>query len=72
MQQKVIFFQEDGQKRKLVIKIEFTPRSHSPDCNIFPFKKGFKNCKRIKRGISPKKHPMLENWHFLKLGLDSI
>ena len=27
-------FQEDGQKRKMVIKIEFTPLS---DCNIFPF-----------------------------------
>ena len=30
--------QEDGQKRKMVIKIEFTPLS---DCNIFPFFKGF-------------------------------
>ena len=31
-------FQEDGQKRKLVSKIEFTPLS---DCKILSFFKGF-------------------------------
>ena len=34
-------FQEVGQKRKMVIKIEFTPLSLS-DCKIFSFTKGFK------------------------------
>ena len=38
--QKVLSFQKVNQKRKIVIKIEFTP--HSPDRKIFPFKKGFK------------------------------
>ena len=58
MKQKVISFQEDGQKRKMVIKIEFTPLiSHSPDPDrkIFSFKKGFKKYMAIKgreRGIS--------------------
>ena len=41
-QVKIISLQEFGQKRKMVIKIEFTPLSHSPDCKMFPFKKGFK------------------------------
>ena len=40
MQKKVISFQEDSQKRKMVIKSEFTPLS---DCKIVPFFKGFKN-----------------------------
>ena len=38
---KFYLFQEDGQKRKMVIKIEFTPLSLS-DYKIAPFKKGFK------------------------------
>ena len=38
----IISFQEVGQKRRMVIKIEFTPFSHSPDCKIVSFKKGFK------------------------------
>ena len=33
VKQKVVSFQEDGQKRKIVIKIEFTPLSLS-DCKI--------------------------------------
>ena len=32
--EKVLSFQKQGQKRKLVIKIEFTPL---PFCNILPF-----------------------------------
>ena len=41
---KVLSFQEVDQKRKMVIKIEFTPGlSHSPDRKIVPFKKGYKN-----------------------------
>ena len=32
-------FQEVGQKRKMVLKIEFTC---FPVCKMFPFKKGFK------------------------------
>ena len=36
VKQKVLSFQEDGQKRKMVIKIEFTALS---DCKIVPFKK---------------------------------
>ena len=32
-------FEEDGQKHKMVIKIQFTP---FPDCNILPFLKGLK------------------------------
>ena len=41
--QKVLSFQEVGQKRKMVVKIElvYLPLSYSPDRNIF--KKGFKN-----------------------------
>ena len=35
---KVRSFREDSQKRKVVIKIEFTPLS---DCRIVPFLKGF-------------------------------
>ena len=38
-EQKVLSFQEIGQKRKMVVKIEFTPLSL--DRKIFPFKKGF-------------------------------
>ena len=34
----MLFLQEDGRKRKLVIKIEFTPL---PDLEIVPFLKGF-------------------------------
>ena len=43
-----------GQKRKIVIKIEFTPLSaHSPDCTFFPLKKGFKKCiKRRRRNFN--------------------
>ena len=37
---KVLSFQEVAQKRKMVVKIEFTPLSL--DRKIFPFKKGFK------------------------------
>ena len=36
VKQKVLSFQEDGQKRKMVIKIEFTPLSLS-ECKIFPY-----------------------------------
>ena len=32
--EKVLPFQEDGQKRKMVVKIEFTP---IPDWNFVPF-----------------------------------
>ena len=38
--QKILSLQEVGQKRKIVVKIEFTPLSL--DRKIFPFKKGFK------------------------------
>ena len=38
----MLSLREIGQKRKMVVKIEFTPLSHSPDRKIFPFKKGFK------------------------------
>ena len=38
VKQKVLYLQEDGQKRKMVIKIEFTPLS---DCKIVSVK-GFK------------------------------
>ena len=38
VKKKVLSFQEDGQKRKIVIKVEFTPLS---DCKSFSFKKGF-------------------------------
>ena len=37
--QKVLSFKVDGQKRKLVVKIEFTPL---PDCNILSFLKSLK------------------------------
>ena len=37
--QKILSLQEVGQKRKIVVKIEFTPLSL--DRKIFPFKKGF-------------------------------
>ena len=40
--QKILSLQEVGQKRKIVVKIEFTPLSL--DRKIFPFKKGFKKC----------------------------
>ena len=41
----MLSFQEVGQKRKMVIKIDFTSQlSHSPDCKICPFKKSFKKC----------------------------
>ena len=36
--QKVIYFKDDGQKRKMVVKFEFTPHPH---CKMFPFYKGF-------------------------------
>ena len=36
--QKVLSYQEVGQKRKMVIKIKLTPLS---DCEIFTLKKGF-------------------------------
>ena len=39
VKQKVISFKDDGQKSKMVVKIEFTPL---PPCNILPFFKGFK------------------------------
>ena len=40
---KIVSFQELGQKRKRVVKIEFTPLSlPSPDRKIVPFKKCFK------------------------------
>ena len=39
--QKVLSFQKVGQKRKIVIKSNL-PLSHSPDCKMFPFKKGSK------------------------------
>ena len=39
VKKKVLSFQEDGKKRKMGIKIEFTPRL---DCKILLFKKGFK------------------------------
>ena len=42
---KSISFQEVGQKRKMVIKIQFTPLSLS-DCIFFPFKKVLKMSKR--------------------------
>ena len=35
----MISFQEDFQKRKMVIKVEFTPLS---DCKILPFLKSLK------------------------------
>ena len=38
--QKILSLQEVGQKRKIVVKIEFTPLSL--DRKIFPFEKGFK------------------------------
>ena len=38
--QKILSLQEVGQKRKIVVKIEFTPLSL--DRKFFPFKKGFK------------------------------
>ena len=38
VKREVQFFQENGQKCKIVIKIEFTPLS---DCNILPFFKSF-------------------------------
>ena len=34
---------DDSQKRKTVVKIEFTPLSH---CNILPFFKGFKKIRQ--------------------------
>ena len=37
---KILFLKQVGQKRKMVVKIEFTPLSL--DRKIFPFKKGFK------------------------------
>ena len=40
--QKILSLQEVGKKHKIVVKIEFTPLSHSPDRKILPFKKGFK------------------------------
>ena len=43
MPQKILSLQEVGQKRKIVVKIEFTPEL-SLDRKIFPFKKGFKKC----------------------------
>ena len=48
IKQKDLSFQKDGQKRKVVIKIEFT---HLPDCNILPLFKGFqiKLFKRFKK-----------------------
>ena len=42
VKQKVLSFQEDGQKRKMVIKTEFTPELSLTDCKNFPFKRGFK------------------------------
>ena len=38
----MLSLQEDGSKRKIVIKIEFTPL---PDCNILLFLKGFQKIK---------------------------
>ena len=40
--QKILSFQEVGQKRKIVVKIEFTPLSHSTDRKNVPFKKDLK------------------------------
>ena len=42
VKQKVLSFHEDGQKGKMVIKIEFTPLS-LPDCTIFSLKRVLKN-----------------------------
>ena len=39
----VIYFQEVSQKRKMVVKIEFTPLS--PGCKMFTFKNPLKNVK---------------------------
>ena len=39
-QAKILSLKQVGQKRKMVVKIEFTPLSL--DRKIFPFKKGFK------------------------------
>ena len=39
MKQKILSLKQVGQKRKMVVKIEFTPLSL--DRKIFPFKKGF-------------------------------
>ena len=42
--QKMLSFQQVSQKRKIVVKIEFTGHpslTRSPDRKIFPFKKGF-------------------------------
>ena len=36
-------FQEVGQRRKMVIKIEFTPLSQSPDCKMVSFERVLKN-----------------------------
>ena len=47
---KILSLQEVGQKRKIVVKIEFTPLLL--DRKIFPFKKGFKKLKRCGVGIS--------------------
>ena len=46
IKQKVLSFQEDGKKRKMVIKIEFTPLSLS-NCKIVHFKKGFDKSKIV-------------------------
>ena len=40
VKQKVLSFHKDGQKQKMVIKIEFTLLSS--DCKMLPFLKGFK------------------------------
>ena len=40
IKQKILSLEQVGQKRKMVVKIEFTPLSL--DRKIFPFKKGFK------------------------------
>ena len=48
--QTVLSFQEVGQKRKMVVKIELT-LSHSPDRKFVPFEKGFLKMQRYVHNV---------------------
>ena len=61
VKQKVLSFKDNGQKRKLVVKMEFIPL---PYCEIFPFyeKQGSRLRTTLKVGLQPPKllAPQLE------------